>query len=68
MKKLWYAVMRDSEDTDWGYGSFDLDEAKEMAKTLGDEAYIAAIDGGYDESGNATTDPIEVWELHQDES
>lgn len=36
---LWYAVMRDTEDTDWGAGSYDLDEAKAMARkyrTLGD--------------------------------
>lgn len=28
--KLWYAVMYDEEDTDWGYGSFDYDEAVNM--------------------------------------
>ena len=26
--KYWYAVMMDREDNDWGFGSFDLDEAK----------------------------------------
>lgn len=29
----WYAVMMD-EDSDWGTGSFDLEEANEMAKRL----------------------------------
>ena len=67
MEKLWYAVLRDSDDNDWGYGTFDLDEAKEKARRLSDEAYIVAIDGGYDSEGNETTDPIAVWELHQDE-
>lgn len=28
--KLWYAVMYDEEDTDWGYGSYDYDEAVNM--------------------------------------
>jgi hypothetical protein len=46
--KKWYAVMRDSEDTDWGTGSTRLREAAEMVRKLrraGDEeAYIAVID------------------------
>lgn len=40
---FWYAVMIDNEDTDWGYGSFDLDEAKEMLKGYPD-GYIAVIE------------------------
>lgn len=39
----WYAVLKDREDADWGYGSYDIDEAFEMAKELGGEAYIAVI-------------------------
>lgn len=39
----WYAVERDAEDNDWGYGSEDLDEAKRMARDLGPEAQIAVI-------------------------
>lgn len=54
-RKLWYAVMSDREDNDWGTGSFDLDEAMEMLKEY-PEGYIAVIDANYDENGNATTD------------
>ena len=64
--KYWYAVMMDREDNDWGTGSFDLDEAKAMATRMGGESYIAVIDGGYDEDGNATTDPICVDEIEVD--
>ncbi len=46
--KIWYAVMRDREDNDWGYGSFDLEEAKAMARNLGGDAYIVVIDDGDD--------------------
>lgn len=64
MKKYWYAVQRDPED-DWGSGSFDLDEAKEMARELGEEtALIAVIDGDYDDGGNATADPICIEEIY----
>ena len=28
--RLWYAIMYDKEDTDWGYGSFNYDEAVNM--------------------------------------
>ena len=40
----WYAVMRDRDDDDWGYGSFDLDEAKQMSRKMGIESYIAVIE------------------------
>lgn len=63
-KKLWYACMTDREDTDWGTGTFDRAEAEQWLRGQdGDEAYIAAIDGGYDENGDATTDPICVEEI-----
>jgi len=46
-KKLWYAVMRDREDDDWGYGSYDIDEAKQMlTEEESPEAYIAVIEEG----------------------
>lgn len=45
MKNLWYAVMADREDDDWGYGSHDLGKAKQMCKAEGETAYIAVIDG-----------------------
>lgn len=60
--KLWYAALTDREDIDWGTGSFDFDEAVEMAKELGDNSIIAAIDAGYDEDGNETCDAICVAE------
>lgn len=44
-KKYWYAVMRDGEDQDWGYGSHDYDEAVSMVqKYIPDGGYIAVID------------------------
>ena len=46
-QKLWYAVMRDREDGDWGYGSYDIDEAKQMlTEEESPEAYIAVIAEG----------------------
>ena len=45
----WFAIQMDREDTDWGTGSYDLDEA--MAKAADNGArYIAVID--------ETDDPI----------
>lgn len=48
----WYAVLTDNEDNDWGTGSYDLTEAKEMVtryKGMGySDAYIAVIDEGND--------------------
>lgn len=41
----WYAVEHDAEDNDWGTGSFDLNEAKKMAKDYGSDARIAVISG-----------------------
>lgn len=43
----WYAVMTDNDDSDWGYGSYDLDEAREMLKKYPD-GYIAVIEMGND--------------------
>ena len=43
--KKWYAVMADREDNDWGYGSHDLNEAKQMLKDAENEdGYIAVIE------------------------
>ncbi|MCI6362052.1 hypothetical protein [Intestinimonas butyriciproducens] len=58
-KKIWYAVMRDRDDIDWGYGSFILDEAKSMALNLGVNAYIATIDV-------SSNDPICIEEIEQE--
>lgn len=47
--KIWYAVLTSAEDNDWGYGSADLAEAKEMVKPyIADGGYIAVIDDGAD--------------------
>lgn len=60
MNKPWYAVMRNREDNDWGYGSHDLDKAKKMVLNFGDsEAYIAVIADG--------DDPVCIDEIHMDE-
>lgn len=44
--------MRDNDDTDWGTGSNNMDEAIEMAKKYRadgyEDAYIAVIDDGDD--------------------
>jgi len=39
----WYAVMRDNDDADWGYGSYDFEEAKQMLDDIEGE-YIAVIE------------------------
>lgn len=59
-KKLWYAIMKDNEDTDWGTGSFSLNEATAVVRGLQangfEESYIAVIDANYDANGKPTTD------------
>lgn len=52
---LWYAVMQNNQDTDWGYGSKDLAVAKAMAQNIGGDAYIVVVDDG--------DDPIAVDEI-----
>lgn len=68
-KKLWYAVMMNNDDTDWGTGSFDRAEAEKAVKAYwkdGDtEAYIAVIDANYDDDGNPTTDGLCVDEIRE---
>ncbi len=44
----WYAVMTDNNDSDLGTGSYDLEEAKVMARNYGKEAFIAVIEEGND--------------------
>lgn len=40
----WYAVLSDAEDTDWGTGSYDFDEAKKMLLDAGyEDGRIAVI-------------------------
>ena len=57
--RLWYAVMEDRNDTDWGYGSYDRHEAEKMALEMGPEAYIAVI--------NNEGDPVCVEEISQED-
>ena len=48
MAKILYAVLQDEEDIDWGSGSFDICEAKEMLnrewKKGNSDAHIAVIE------------------------
>lgn len=46
-KGYWYAAMKDDEDTDWGYGSYDLEEATRMAKEFKD-GYVVKVEEGHD--------------------
>lgn len=50
--KIWYAVMMDKDDNDWGTGSFDLAAAKARARQMRSngypDAHIAVIDDGSD--------------------
>ena len=43
----WYAVLMDEEDNDWGVGSRNLDDAREMAARMG-APLIAVIADGQD--------------------
>ena len=45
--RYWFAVMMDNEDNDWGTGSYNYDEAREMAIRM-DAEYIAVIEMGSD--------------------
>lgn len=40
---IWYAILKDNEDNDWGTGSFDRAEAIEMAKKA-DYKLLATIE------------------------
>ena len=65
--KKWYAVERDAEDNDWGYGSHNYYEAVKMARDLKSEgwenAQIAVIEEGDDP---VCTDVIKGTELMSD--
>ena len=47
-ENLWYAIMMDNEDDDWGTGYRSLEEAEKRIEELKasgcEEAYIAVID------------------------
>lgn len=57
--KRWYAAVMDREDNDWGHGSYDLEEAKKMARKLGKESLIIVVDDGPDP---VAVDEIDPWE------
>lgn len=54
-KALWYALMFDEDDTDWGDGTYDeayaLDRLAEIQEDH-PEAYIAVIEQIFDENDN----------------
>lgn len=43
---LWFAVLTSIYDDDYEVGSADLETAKEMARRIGDNAYIAIVENG----------------------
>ena len=49
---IWYAIMKDNDDADWGTGSYDLADAerkvREYRENGNDDAYIAVIEMGND--------------------
>ena len=55
---LWYAVMQNASDDDWGFGSRDLVVAKAMAQNYNSDgcAYIVVVEDG--------ADPVAVDEIH----
>ena len=58
-KPLWYAIMEDRNDDDWGYGSFSFQEAARKVLECGGDAYIAVIDG------DLCIDEIDIPTLHE---
>ena len=59
--KLWYAMMMDLEDTDWGTGSYNLNEALEMARRYHANGYTNAYVAVIEESKH---DSVCVEEIH----
>lgn len=51
-EELWYAVLRDTGDTDWGTGSHDREEALAMAREWREDGWEDAFVAVIDESGN----------------
>lgn len=54
--KIWYAVVTDN-DSDWGYGSYDRDEAMKMAKECAESGKYTRVDLVTIEDGD---DPIAI--------
>ena len=60
--RKWYAVLSDDEDTDWGTGSYDKNEAEEMLREY-PEGMLAEIEETlYYEGEKAKWEKLCVWE------
>ena len=58
-KKVWYAVLQDHEDSDWGSGSGDFEKAKKKLEETREhhpDAFIAVIEDG--------DDPVRIAEIY----
>lgn len=67
-EELWYAVLRDREDNDWGSGSFDYEEAVQMAKERNAELIAVIRTGFFEPEGYIPAgDPICIEELQAGE-
>lgn len=66
-KKLYYAVLRDHEDTDHGTGSFDRAEAIRMAKKLFDDDYVQVRIAVIDPDDDFCLEEISTDEIIMDE-
>ena len=51
-RTIWYALMQDRDDTDWGTGTYDKQEAIEKVKSWRQDGYPDAYIAVIDESGN----------------
>lgn len=51
-RTIWYALMKDRNDTDWGTGTRNKQEAIEMAKAWRQDGYQESYIAVIDESGN----------------
>ena len=61
MNKIWYAVLNNKYDNDWGYGDYDRNKACEMAMSLSEESVVGII--SQDDMGGLLVDYIEHDEL-----
>lgn len=66
-KRYWYCVTN-SDYTEWDNGSFDPEEARQIALEWLEECpdtVVAVIDGDYDEAGNPRCDEICIAEIDE---
>lgn len=50
--KIWYVLMKDRDDTDWGTGTYNKQEAMETVQSWREDVYPEAYIAVIDESGN----------------